>query len=114
MKYAKLVKKIKTETKVHKKKQNSIQKEKNILIQKTKQKPPKRYTMPYTLGNHILLVGEGNFSFASSLSLKLSSAENIIASAYDSQAIVHEKYKDAEQHISIFEEMGGTCLYNGS
>ncbi|KAJ2446215.1 hypothetical protein GGF42_005763 [Coemansia sp. RSA 2424] len=68
---------------------------------------------PYRKHNAILLVGEGNFSFAHSIAKRLGSGVNITATAYDSQQIVAQKYTDdAAKHIAEFEALGGTVLYD--
>ncbi|KAJ2840618.1 hypothetical protein J3B02_006199, partial [Coemansia erecta] len=54
----------------------------------------------------------GNFSFASSLARKLGTAQNIVATAFDSLEIVNEKYLDAGEHIKTFEQLGGTVLFD--
>ncbi|KAJ2729656.1 hypothetical protein IW152_005534 [Coemansia sp. BCRC 34962] len=67
---------------------------------------------PYRKHNAILLIGEGNFSFAHSIAKRLGSGVNIIATAYDSQQVVAQKYTDdAAKHIAEFEALGGTVLY---
>ncbi|KAJ2684267.1 hypothetical protein IWW39_005005 [Coemansia spiralis] len=68
---------------------------------------------PYRKHNAILLIGEGNFSFAHSIAKRLGSGVNITATAYDSQQVVAQKYTDdAAKHIAEFEALGGTVLYD--
>ncbi|KAJ2742756.1 hypothetical protein GGI20_004259 [Coemansia sp. BCRC 34301] len=68
---------------------------------------------PYRKHNVILLIGEGNFSFAHSIAKRLGSGVNITATAYDSQQVVAQKYTDdAARHIAEFEALGGTVLYD--
>ncbi|KAJ3123353.1 hypothetical protein HK098_001995 [Nowakowskiella sp. JEL0407] len=59
-----------------------------------------------------LLVGEGNFSFAKALAMKLQTGENIIATCLDNEEEVLLKYPDASEHIQEFQEMGGTVFYS--
>ncbi|PIA13136.1 hypothetical protein COEREDRAFT_22623, partial [Coemansia reversa NRRL 1564] len=60
----------------------------------------------------ILLIGEGNFSFARSIASRLESGTNIVATALDSEAVVKEKYSaDAEDHIKEFRRLGGTVMF---
>ncbi|KAJ2889113.1 hypothetical protein GGI21_006651, partial [Coemansia aciculifera] len=67
---------------------------------------------PYRKHNNILLIGEGNFSFAHSIAKQLGSGVNVTATAYDSQEIVAQKYTDdAAKHIAEFEALGGTIMY---
>ncbi|KAJ1799657.1 hypothetical protein LPJ56_006591, partial [Coemansia sp. RSA 2599] len=75
-------------------------------------KPRHKPRFPYTASDTILLVGEGNFSFASSLASKLGTASNIVATAYDSLEIVEKKYGDAKGHIAVVERLGGTVLFD--
>ncbi|KAJ1959224.1 Meiotic nuclear division protein 1 [Dipsacomyces acuminosporus] len=77
-----------------------------------KQKQKRGPFFPYKKSDVILLVGEGNFSFASSIANTLGSGVNIVATAYDSREVVGQKYtSDAEKHISQFEALGGTALF---
>ncbi|KAJ2878322.1 hypothetical protein H4R27_005867 [Coemansia aciculifera] len=68
---------------------------------------------PYRKHNTILLIGEGNFSFAHSIAKRLGSGVNVVATAYDSQQVVTQKYTDdATKHIAEFVALGGTVLYD--
>ncbi|KAJ1882848.1 Meiotic nuclear division protein 1 [Coemansia sp. RSA 486] len=75
-------------------------------------KPIRKPRFPYTTSNTILLIGEGNFSFAHSLATQLGTARNIVATAYDSSDIVDTKYSDAREHIAAFEAMGGEAMFD--
>jgi 25S rRNA (uracil2634-N3)-methyltransferase len=57
----------------------------------------------------ILLVGEGNFSFAHSLLLPPYSLNpsQILATAFDSEKECHQKYPDAAEHISALRQRAG-------
>ncbi|CAJ0860654.1 5383_t:CDS:2 [Entrophospora sp. SA101] len=62
----------------------------------------------YKPEHKILLIGEGNFSFAHSLIENvLPAAHSIIATSYDSEQIVYEKYKDSKEHIDSIKFFGG-------
>lgn len=76
----------------------------------TKKHPPKR-NIPFTAEDYILLIGEGNFSFANSLANLLQTGENIVATCFDSEETVHEKYPDAADEIQSFMEMDGQVLF---
>lgn len=66
--------------------------------------------IPFDKAQHILLVGEGNFSFAASLARHACQGigKKLVASAYDSEAIAREKYPDLQEHLDVvrpvFEE----------
>lgn len=70
-----------------------------------------RRRVPYQLEQMILLVGEGNFSFAHALAKVLRAGSNIIATSLDSLEECKEKYNDCERHIRAFEKLGGTVLH---
>ncbi|KAG8679898.1 hypothetical protein FRC09_018630 [Ceratobasidium sp. 395] len=81
-----------------------------------KGKGEKRYTIPFCAEDKILLVGEGNFSFAHSLldhpSIPHLPPPNITATAYDSELECLSKYPDATAHISALRTAGATVLFN--
>ncbi|KAI8067033.1 hypothetical protein BC940DRAFT_274196 [Gongronella butleri] len=65
--------------------------------------------------DRVLLVGEGNFSFAAALVqlYYLAGAERLTATCYDSEEVLYEKYGDeAKQHIETIRTMGGTVLFD--
>jgi len=65
----------------------------------------------YSKDERILLVGEGNFSFAHSLCKHLGSGAGVYATSFDSEAELKRKYEDAgENRNEIEESYGGTCL----
>jgi 25S rRNA (uracil2634-N3)-methyltransferase len=60
-------------------------------------------------GQRILLVGEGNFSFAIALlNLMGGNGERLTCTAYDSMAVLKEKYKDAADNIRNLTNAGAT------
>ncbi|KAI9093768.1 hypothetical protein DFS34DRAFT_630250 [Phlyctochytrium arcticum] len=69
-------------------------------------------TIPFTEDDSILLVGEGNFSFAHSLAEQLHGVPSILATSYDAHPEVITKYPDAQTHITAIEELGGRVLYS--
>lgn len=107
-----LVKQVKKEKKTQ---------EKHVEVQqKQKQETKRRIVCPYSMEHKILLVGEGlffiftyigNFSFANALALLLSTGENILATCYDTQEVVEEKYPDAAEQVTDFVELGGNVVY---
>ncbi|KAF8807896.1 hypothetical protein BYT27DRAFT_7211551 [Phlegmacium glaucopus] len=89
--------------------------------------PPKRPTIPFKSTDSVLLIGEGNFSFARALiqspALELClSPNNITATAYDSERECYEKYPEAKLIVSDLRSTGmeilfsvdGTCLEKNS
>ncbi|PVU91737.1 hypothetical protein BB561_004240 [Smittium simulii] len=90
----------------------SLLNSKNKTAAQNKQKHHIKVPDLYSLSDYILLVGEGNFSFANSLAQKLGSGLNIIATSYDSQKEVFSKYQDAETLIKSFTSLGGTVYHN--
>ncbi|CEP19812.1 hypothetical protein [Parasitella parasitica] len=68
----------------------------------------------YSSRDKILLIGEGNFSFARSLCENYldEGAENLTATCFDSEKVLYEKYGDeAKDNIGIVHEYGGTVLF---
>lgn len=72
-------------------------------------KGKQRMTYPFDKTDTILLIGEGNFSYALSLLLPPHShpAHLLLATAYDSQQSCYEKYPDAKEKVERILEMGG-------
>jgi 25S rRNA (uracil2634-N3)-methyltransferase len=81
------------------------------------QKSPRRSTVPFKALDKILLVGEGNFSFAVALlqhppaQLDHFPPANIIATAFDTEEECYTKYPDAEQNIRVLREKGAQVLF---
>ena len=77
-------------------------------------RPP---TVPFKPTDKILLIGEGNFSFARALVVdKLSSLEhlvpaNITATSYDSQEECFSKYPEAEGIVNTIKQRGVEVLF---
>ncbi|KAI0305076.1 hypothetical protein BC826DRAFT_1089165 [Russula brevipes] len=78
----------------------------------TKAKNPRRSTIPFNALDNILLIGEGNFSFAVALllhppaSLDYLPPANVVATAYDTEEECYTKYPDAEQNVRLLREKG--------
>lgn len=69
-------------------------------------------TIPFDPEDHILLIGEGDFSFAASI-VEHHGACDLTATSYESQSSLFEKYDpQAEKHTSYITEEGQTVLYN--
>lgn len=58
--------------------------------------------IPFSSSQKILLVGEGNFSFAASLAAHVCPGigSKLVATAYDTEAVASEKYPDLQTHLS--------------
>lgn len=68
---------------------------------------------PYEFNDKILLVGEGNFSFARSLvESVVHGGDNVIATCFDTEEVLNQKYEDeSKDNIQVIEELGGTVLF---
>lgn len=62
----------------------------------------------YLPEQRILLVGEGDFSFAASLAELLGSAQNLTASALDTAEQLDAKYPDIQQRLSALRSRGAS------
>lgn len=93
---------------------------KAVVQAKAKEKgkaAPLRPTIPFTATDNILLIGEGNFSFARALALhpppelEFLPASNIIATAYDSEEECYAKYPEAKEIVGALREKGVIVLF---
>ncbi|KAG2138717.1 uncharacterized protein EDB93DRAFT_1242059 [Suillus bovinus] len=79
--------------------------------------PALRPTIPFTPTDKILLIGEGNFSFAHALvidpplSLEHLPPLNITATSYDSEEECYDKYPDARSKVDVLLEHGAEVLF---
>ena len=75
----------------------------------------KSSTIPFRTTDTILLVGEGNFSFAAALfkhpALEHLPSSNITATAYDTEEDCINKYPDAKENIDFLKERGAQVLF---
>jgi 25S rRNA (uracil2634-N3)-methyltransferase len=75
---------------------------------KAKALPP---TIPFQPEDRILLIGEGDFSFAKSI-VNEHGCCDVTATCLDSKEELFEKYKpQGEEHVAYLEEEGQTVLY---
>ncbi|KAJ6523542.1 hypothetical protein B0H19DRAFT_648072 [Mycena capillaripes] len=85
-------------------------KEKEVL-------PPRRPTIPFRATDKILLIGEGNFSFARALvrdapgELEHLPPKNITATAYDTEEECYEKYPEAVEIVQGLRTAGVEVLF---
>ncbi|KAI8380955.1 uncharacterized protein BYT42DRAFT_593034 [Radiomyces spectabilis] len=94
-----------------KKRQELYEKSKKNVVGKTGTPRPKPQ---YSSADKILLIGEGNFSFARSLvdHYLTEGSEQLFATCYDTEAVLYEKYGDeAKDNIEAVRVMGGTVLF---
>ncbi|KAK4049643.1 hypothetical protein OIO90_005402 [Microbotryomycetes sp. JL221] len=69
---------------------------------------------PFAPGERILLVGEGNFSFAHALLLEkpaIVSPHLLCATAFDSLTEAQQKYPDLLEHVRALKDAGATVLF---
>jgi 25S rRNA (uracil2634-N3)-methyltransferase len=68
-------------------------------------------TVPFEAEDRILLIGEGDFSFAKSI-IEDHGCCDVTATCYDSTDELFEKYKpQADEHVKFLEDEGQTVLY---
>jgi 25S rRNA (uracil2634-N3)-methyltransferase len=60
----------------------------------------------------LLLVGEGNFSFALSLCRLLQRGDTILATSLDTESVVLEKYPDSKEILEEIKEWGATVEFD--
>ena len=79
--------------------------------------PRRRPTIPFRPTDKILLIGEGNFSFARALvesapaDLRFLPPNNLTATAYDTEKQCYEKYPEAESIISFLRTKGVEVIF---
>ncbi|EJC98661.1 uncharacterized protein FOMMEDRAFT_143085 [Fomitiporia mediterranea MF3/22] len=85
---------------------------------KDKRRPTnkKRPTNPFQPTDTILLIGEGNFSFAQALlshpDLQYLPAKNVTATAYDSEQKCYDKYPESHRIVSDLRNRGVELLFS--
>ena len=78
---------------------------------RVKGKVSMRTTNPFNSTDKILLIGEGNFSFARAL-LSTLPPSNITATAYDSEEACYAKYPEAETIVQGLREKGVEVVFD--
>ncbi|KAL8291232.1 hypothetical protein RQP46_002210 [Phenoliferia psychrophenolica] len=79
-----------------------------------KKRERKRGTNPYKVGDKILLIGEGNFSFAHSLLLSTPptvSPHLVLATSYDTLEVAMDKYPDLMEHVDAIKAAGMRVMF---
>jgi 25S rRNA (uracil2634-N3)-methyltransferase len=109
---------LKNKQKVERASQVAEQNRKKTKQSKRKGKAlPPRSTIPFNPTDRILLIGEGNFSFARALTLNMPAAlenlppGNIMATAYDTEEDCYLKYPDAHIIVQGLREKGVEVLF---
>ena len=96
----------------------SKQRAKGAGGKRTQTRNPRRSTIPFEASDKILLIGEGNFSFAVALlqhppaPLDHLPPASVVATAYDAEEECYAKYPDAEQNVRVLREKGARVLFN--
>jgi 25S rRNA (uracil2634-N3)-methyltransferase len=67
-------------------------------------------TLPFSPDEKILLIGEGDFSFARSL-VEHHGCEHVIATVLESAQELNEKYPHVEENVSAIEAAGGVVKF---
>ncbi|GLJ48998.1 hypothetical protein SUGI_1033730 [Cryptomeria japonica] len=86
----------------------------DILISKHPLGQPalEKRIMHYSDFHHILLVGEGDFSFSSALAKAFGSAENIVATSLDSREEVISSYNSGQNNLRSLEKRRAMTLHS--
>ncbi|KAG5422215.1 hypothetical protein I9W82_001310 [Candida metapsilosis] len=98
-------------------KQNQLNKQKSLTKKQKKNNAKQAATvkgyMPFKADDTVLLVGEGDFSFAKSLILQnFIQPENLIATSYDSLEDVKHKYPGVEATLTQLTSEGVRVLHD--
>lgn len=86
--------------------------------QGTLSKQKRRTTIPFFATDKILLIGEGNFSFALSLvvdpppELRSLLSANITATSYDSESDCYRKYPESQRIVASLKDKGVQVIFN--
>ncbi|XVE50919.1 hypothetical protein DITRI_Ditri01bG0202000 [Diplodiscus trichospermus] len=72
---------------------------------------PEKWIKHYSSSYKILLVGEGNFSFAACLGRAFGSAANMVITSLDSREMLMRKYSGAMANLKKLEELGCTIMH---
>ena len=76
-----------------------------------KKKKTSNSIVPYIVGQKILLVGEGNFSFAAALATHLGTACDVVATSFDHKEQLRIKYTDSVDFEDEIQGLGGEVLH---
>ena len=96
---------------ISKKKKKKSDGQGEASMPKTEGKPSSLSTSMYAQSHRILLLGEGDFSFAAALALLWSDASSITATAFDDEAATLSKYATAGDNIETLRSLGAKVLF---
>lgn len=85
-------------------------KEQEVKKSKAKARARRQAKSPYSKGQRILTIGDGNFSFSSALVKLFGSGAGIVATCLDSEAELHAKYPEAREFVAGIEESAGRVI----
>ncbi|KAL5974430.1 hypothetical protein ACLOJK_031095 [Asimina triloba] len=85
--------------------------EEENLKMKEEEEDSVKWVKYYSRYHHMLLVGEGDFSFSLSLARSFGSASNIVVSSFDPLDVVMRKYRRARSNLGELEKLGATILH---
>ncbi|KAI9891329.1 MAG: hypothetical protein M1814_002842 [Vezdaea aestivalis] len=88
-----------------------FQKPKRKASKMSQQIKPPHQALPMEPEDNILLVGEGNFSFAAAL-VDEHGCANLTATSYDSEQGCNGKYHTAAKNLNTLQETGMTVLFD--
>ncbi|KAL6511869.1 hypothetical protein OROGR_021466 [Orobanche gracilis] len=66
----------------------------------------------YSSRHRILLVGEGDFSFAASLARAFGNASNMVATSLDTQVYLDIKHPSASANVALLKEKGCSVMHD--
>ena len=66
----------------------------------------------FNLSESILFVGEGNFSFSSSIANLLHDGSDLTCTCFDSKEILLQKYPDAIDHLELLSDLEAHIMYS--
>lgn len=100
--------------KLENKKRNNLQPSKSVQKQKEAQRRQSKKFLPFNVETTLLLVGEGDFSFARSIITQgYIKGENLIATSYDSMEELHKKYPNSvKENIQFLISSNAKIIFN--
>lgn len=72
---------------------------------------PRRPRCPYAAGQRVLLLGDGDFSFAAALGLLWSEAGQLVATSFDDEAEARAKYAGLDENLGTVRSCGAAVHF---